>query len=133
MIAALSSPNLPPPRFRYSPLVKAGPFYETAGMVALDRDSGTLEAGGAGPETAKILANLLAALPDFGLSLDDLVSATIYTTDFAAFPAINGAWEDVFSTDQRLPARTAVGVSELPLGAAVEMSFSFYREPGDAG
>ena len=59
MIESLSSKNLPAPRFRYSPLVKSGPFYKTAGMIALDKDSGELEPGGAGPETAKILKNLL--------------------------------------------------------------------------
>lgn len=127
MIKALSSENLPAPRFRYSPLVKAGPFFETAGMIALDRVSGELAAGGAGAETAKILANLLAALPDFDLSLADLVSATIYTTDFGEFPAINAAWEAVFEADTRLPARTALGVSALPLNASVEMRFSFYK------
>ena len=43
MIKALSSKNLPAPRFRYSPLIKAGPFYKTAGMIALAKDSGVLE------------------------------------------------------------------------------------------
>lgn len=129
-VSALSSANLPAPRFRYSPLVKAGPFYTTAGMVALDRDSGALEPGGAGAETAKILANLAAALPDFGLTFDDLVSARVFTTDFANFPAINAAWEACFPADGHLPARTAVGVSALPIGAAVEMEFTFYREGG---
>ena len=110
-VEALSSDNLPAPRFRYSALVKAGPFYKTAGMIALDTQTGELEPGGAGAETAKILANLVGALPDFGLTLDDLYSATIFTTDFAAFPDINSAWEAVFTPDQRPPARTALGVS----------------------
>lgn len=127
MIEALSSTNLPAPRFRYSPLVKAGPFYKTAGMVALDKDSGQLESGGAGRETAKIMTNLIAALPDFSLSLEHMVSATIYTTDFTEFPAINAAWEDVFTEDIRAPARTSLGVSALPLGATVEIEFIFYN------
>ena len=128
MIQSLSSENLSAPRFRYSALVKSGPFYTTAGMIALDKDSGELAPGGAGPETAKILQNLTEALPDFGLTLNDLVSARIFTTDFAQFPAINVAWEDVFAADQRLPARSALGVSALPLGASVEMEFVFYRD-----
>ncbi len=127
MIESLSSKNLPAPRFRYSPLVKAGPFYKTAGMIALDKDTGQLEPGGAGAETAKILKNLLDALPDFDLSLDDLVSATIYTTSFDQFPEINKSWEAVISADMRLPARTAIGVNALPLNAAVEMEFWFYK------
>lgn len=128
MIKALSSANLPPPQFRYSPLIKAGPFYKTAGMIALDRDSGALAPGGAGAETAKILGNLLDALPDFNLSLDDLVSVTIYTTRFEQFPAINAAWEAVITEDTRPPARTSIGVNALPFNAAVEMEFLFYKD-----
>ena len=128
MIEALSSVNLPAPRFRYSPLIKAGPFYKTAGMIALDKDSGKLESGGVGAETAKILNNLIQALPDFNLTLDELVSATIYTTQFAEFPAINQAWEAVFTEDVRAPARTALGVSALPLAANVEIEFMFYKD-----
>ena len=128
MIEALSSAKLPTPRFRYSPLVKAGPYYKTAGMIALDKTSGQLEPGGAGPQTVKILKNLITALPDFGLSLDDMVSARIFTTEFDNFPAINAAWESVFTAEGHLPVRTAVGVNALPLHAAVEMEFSFYKE-----
>lgn len=127
-VESMSSGNLPAPRFRYSPLVRSGPFYTTAGMVALDAATGELAPGGAGAETAKILENLQRALPDFGLALADMVSARVFTTDFGAFPAINAAWEAVFAADGHLPARTAVGVSDLPIGATVEMEFTFYRE-----
>jgi 2-iminobutanoate/2-iminopropanoate deaminase len=127
MIESLSSENLPAPQFRYCPLVKAGPFYKTAGMIALNKETGQLEPGGAGPETARILSNLLEALPDFGLSLDDLYSVTIYTTRFDQFPEINKSWETVISADRRLPARTAVGVSALPINATVEMEFWFCK------
>jgi 2-iminobutanoate/2-iminopropanoate deaminase len=124
----LTSSNLPAPKFRYSPLVKAGPFYQTAGMIALDVPSGTLVPGGAGAETRQILANLRRALPDFGLALEHMIAAVIYTTDFARFPDINRAWEEVFTSDVAPPARTAVGVSALPLNASVEMEFRFYKE-----
>ena len=128
MIESLSSENLPAPRFRYSPLVKSGPFYKTAGMIALNKETGELEPGGAGAETARILSNLLEALPDFNLTLDDLFSVTIYTTRFDQFPEINKAWEAVISADMRLPARTAVGASALPINASVEMEFWFCKQ-----
>ena len=124
---AVSATALPQPRFRYSPCVKAGPHYRFAGMIALDAETGALEAGGSGAETAKILDNLLAALPEIGLGLEDMVSATIYTTAFGQFPEINEAWEAVFSEGVRPPARTAIGVHALPLGATVEIAFEFYR------
>lgn len=126
-IERLSSPNLPAPRFRYTPMIKAGPFYQMAGMVALDPTSGKLTPGGPEAETRQILANLQRALPDFGLRLADLVSATIYTTRFDEFPAINKAWEEVFTAAQPPPARTSIGVAALPLGASVEIEFRLYR------
>ena len=82
---ALTATTLPRPRFRYTPCVKAGPYYRFAGMIALDAETGALESGGPGAETARILDNLLAALPEIGLELDDMVSATIYTTLFDRF------------------------------------------------
>lgn len=124
----LTSPNLPAPRFRYSPLVKTGPFYQTAGMIALDPATGNLATGGVAGETRQILANLRRVMPDFGLTLEHLVSATIYTTDFDRFSDINRAWEEVFTADVVPPARTAIGVSALPLRASVEIEFRFYRE-----
>jgi 2-iminobutanoate/2-iminopropanoate deaminase len=127
-ITAPQSPRLPKPRFLYSPVVKAGPWFIFSGMVALDAASGKLETGGPGAETEKILQNLTAALPDFGLSLADLVQARIYTTRFDEFPAINAAWEKSLATSNRPPARTSVGVAALPLGASVEMEFVFYSD-----
>ena len=53
MIEGLRSDRLPAPHFRYSPVVKAGPHYQMAGMVALNKDTGQLESGGAYQETKK--------------------------------------------------------------------------------
>jgi len=127
MREVLRSDKLPGPRFKYSPCIKAGPFYQFAGMIALDPVSGGLVDGGPRQETKKILDNLLDALPDFGLTLDHMFAARIFTTAFDRFPEINEAWSDVFQTVDP-PARTSVGVSALPLGASVEIEFTFYKD-----
>ena len=128
MIQALSSPRLPKPRFLYSPVIRAGDWILFSGMIALDAASGALTTGGPGPETDRILANLTAALPDFGLTLADLAVARIFTTRFDEFPAINAAWERALAGAATPPARTSVGVVALPLGATVEIEFGFYKE-----
>ena len=124
----LVSERLPKPRFCYSPLIKTGPYYQTAGMIALDVISGKLEKTGVKAETKKILNNLASALPDFDLTLEDLVIVRIYTTDFSNFSEINMVWEEFFNKKMIPPARTAVGVSQLPLDASIEMEFSFYKQ-----
>ncbi len=123
----IQSAAIPAPRFRYSPCVQIGSMVQVSGMIALDPVSGQLARGGAGAETACILANLQHALNDYQVTLDDLLIARIFTTRFEDFAEINAAWEAVFSADMTPPARTSVGVSALPLGACVEIEFSFVR------
>jgi 2-iminobutanoate/2-iminopropanoate deaminase len=119
---AIRSAALPAPRFRYTPVVAAGPFAFVSGMIGLDPASGALAAGGARAEAAQILANLQALLAEQGWSLEQIVVARLYCSDFTAFPEINAAWEACFANGVP-PARTSIGVSALPLGAAVEMEF----------
>ncbi|MFJ2989685.1 RidA family protein [Collimonas sp. NPDC087041] len=123
----IQSAAIPAPRFRYSPCVKIGPIVQVSGMIALDPISGQLVDGGPGAETACILANLQRALSDYGVALDDLLIARIFTTRFESFAEINAAWEAFFGGDMTPPARTSVGVSALPLGASVEIEFSFVQ------
>jgi len=123
----LTSPKLYAPKFRYSPCVKTGPWYTVSGMIALDAASGQLVSGGVYVETRKILELVQSALPDWGLTLADMTSARIFTTRFDQFAEINRAWEEVFAA-QTPPARTSVGVAALPLGAAVEIEFAFYKD-----
>jgi 2-iminobutanoate/2-iminopropanoate deaminase len=123
----LRSAKLYTPRYRYTPCVRTGPFYALSGMIAFDPATGQLVGGGTYYETRQILHLLQLALPDWGLSLDNLVQARIYTTHMDQFPEINRAWEEVFATIDP-PARTSIGVAALPVGAAVEMEFSLYKE-----
>lgn len=127
MRTTLQSPAIPAPRFHYSPCVKIGQFCQVSGMVALNPATGQLEQGGPGAETVRILSNLQAALPDYGLQLDELLIARIFTTRLDRFADINAAWESVFAEGVAPPARTTVGVSMLPLDASVEIEFSFVK------
>ena len=127
MREVLSSPNLPPPQFRYSALIKAGPFYHTAGMISLDMASQTFQAGSYEDETRRILENLKLALTDFGLSFEHLVSTKVYVTDLQQFSHVNKVWEEYFPQGVTPPTRTSIGVAALPLGAKVEMEFVLYK------
>lgn len=130
----MHSAAIPAPKFRYTPCVQTGPHFSVSGMVGLDPVTGQLVAGGPAAETQRIFDNLKLAMPDYGLSLQDMTLARIYTTDFAAFGQINDAWDAVFS-DIAPPARTSLGVHALPLGATVEIEFFFYQlqQPSIAG
>lgn len=118
----------PKPKFRYRPAVRMGPFVKTAGMVGLAPESGELVTGGVVVEFSQILDNLTSLISENALP-EAPVSATIYTTAFHRFDEINEIWDSHFSCSIELPARSAVGVSQLPAGAQIEVEFLFY-DPG---
>ncbi len=124
----LKSSKLYTPKFRYSPCVKTGPWYSMSGMVALDPATNQLVGTGAYVEARQIMQLMVAALPDWGLTLENIASARIYTTRMDQFPEINRAWEEVFVSSVEPPARTSIGVAALPLGASVEIEFMLYKE-----
>lgn len=132
MRQTITSPKIPAPRFRYSPCVVSGGFGFVSGMVALDPATGELIPGDVGAQTQRILDNLCLALPDYGFALEQLCLARIYTTRMDRFGDINAVWARLFE-HHTPPARTSVGVCELPLGAAVEMEFIFQRNAESGG
>ena len=128
MKQAMKLKSLTAPKFRYSQVVKAGPHYFCSGMLGLDNDSGELVGEAPGEQARSILANLRLLMEELGLNLEDLVIARIFTTRLDRFGEINAAWEEVFDGTVTPPARTSIGVAALPLGACVEIEFTFYKD-----
>ena len=129
MVEHLVSKKLVPPKFKYSQMVRAGSNYYCSGLIALDNDMGELVAGGIGKETEKILENLQVLMKEFSLGFEHLAFSRVFAADFKDFSAFNEAWEALFnSINVPPPARSSVGVDALPLGAAVEIEFVFYKE-----
>jgi enamine deaminase RidA (YjgF/YER057c/UK114 family) len=71
------------------------------------------------PPADQILRNIGATLAAIGKDLDDVIRVGVYLTDMSQFGAMNEAYRRHFADPY--PARTAIGVAALPLGAAVEM------------
>lgn len=101
----------------YTPIVRAGPFLICSGQVGLA--DGALVEGGVRAQTRQAIANAAALLEGAGADLADVVKTTVFLADIADYGAMNDAYVDAFG-DHR-PARSAVAVSGLPLGAAVEV------------
>jgi enamine deaminase RidA (YjgF/YER057c/UK114 family) len=77
-------------------------------------------------QTRKIFANLEELLGKSGLKLKDIVSVRIYVTQYKRFhERLDRTYAKIIG-DLR-PARSVVGVSELPRGALVQMDFVVRR------
>ena len=100
----------------YTPIVRAGEWLVVSGQVGLK--GGHLAEGIKG-QTTQAVANLRALLEGEGARLEDVVKTTVFLTHIADYAAMNEAYSAAFG-DHR-PARSAVAVSGLPLGALVEV------------
>jgi 2-iminobutanoate/2-iminopropanoate deaminase len=65
------------------------------------------------------VANIDALLQSHGARLDQVVKTMVFLTDMADYAAMNQAYTEAFG-DHR-PARSAIAVAGLPLGARVEI------------
>jgi len=134
----LTLPDVVPPLAAYQPAVRSGPYVYTSGQLPMVK--GELAATGkvgaeVSPERAKELAaicalNALAAVRSVAGDLDRIARVVKVTgfvasaPDFTGQPAVvNGASELLGNVlgDKGVHARSAVGVTVLPLDAPVEV------------
>ena len=107
----------PPPVGAYTPIVRAGDWLVVSGQVGL-RD-GRLVPGGLQAELRQAILNLEAQLATEGAALTDVVKTTVFLRHMSDYADMNATYIEGFG-DHR-PARSAIGVAELPLGALVEV------------
>ena len=103
----------------YSQGVVQDGWFWTSGQVALDPATGELVGDDAPSQAHRVMQNLQAILEAGGTSFASVVRCTIYLTDMADFKAVNEVYAGYLSAP--FPARACVAVTQLPLGALVEI------------
>lgn len=102
----------------YTPIVRAGDWLMVSGQVGIV--DGKLVGGGLEGELRQAIANLAALLASEGATLADVTKTTVFLRHLGGdYPRMNELYVELFG-DHR-PARSAIGVAELPLGALVEV------------
>lgn len=116
---AITSPELTPPVGPFSQAIQVAGFLYLSGQVAQDPTTGKLVAGGVVAETEQVFLNAAAVLRAAGLGFEDVVSVRVFLTRIEDYQAMNAIYARHFA--EPFPARTAIGVAALPLGASVEI------------
>ena len=109
----------------YTPIVRAGGWLIISGQVGIA--DGQLVSGGIDAELRQAMANMAGLLESEGASLDDVVKTTVFLRHMRDYAVMNDVYVELFG-DHR-PARSAVAVAELPIGALVEIE-GWARVPG---
>ena len=101
----------------FSPARRVGALVALSGQIGT-RD-GRLVPGGFLSELQQALENLGNLLESSGLRRADVIKANVYLSDIADWERLNAPYVAFFG--EPLPARTAIAVAALPMGARVEI------------
>ena len=108
----------------YSQAVAAGDTIYLSGQIGLDPQTMEMTEG-FDAQAHRVFANLRAVTAASGGTLDDIVKLTVFLSDFTNFVKLNEIMTQYFTNPY--PARSAVGVSQLPRGALVEIEAILVR------
>lgn len=103
----------------YSQAIRTGNTVYLSGQIPLLPETMELVQGEFADRVHQVFHNLAAVTDAAGGSLAHIAKLNIYLTDLANFAIVNQVMSEHFQ--EPYPARAAIGVSELPKGADVEM------------
>ena len=102
-----------------SEVVRVGNMLYLSGKLGTD-STGKLATGGIAAETKQTLENIKAVLEKNGSSMDNVIKCTVMLADIKEWADMNTVYVTFFKKE-RLPARSAFGVSGLVQSARVEI------------
>ncbi|MGN6111461.1 MAG: RidA family protein [Luteimonas sp.] len=116
---AIHSDQAPAAIGPYSQATRAGDTVYFSGQIPLDPATGELVGGDIAAQARRAFDNLAAVCAAAGGTLDDIVRVGLYLTDLGQFAQVNAVMAEYFQAPY--PARSTIGVSALPKGAAFEV------------
>ena len=103
----------------YNQAIRVGDLVFVAGQLGIVLESGELAGSTVEEQTEQIMLNLAAILDTAGIGLEKLVKTTVFLLDLADFAGMNEVYAK--HVGDRPPARSTIGISQLPSGARVEI------------
>ncbi|HEY5930181.1 MAG TPA: RidA family protein [Burkholderiales bacterium] len=121
----VQTPDAPQAIGTYSQAIRAGETIYLSGQIGLDPATMAV-VDGIEAQIHQVFRNLQAVAAASGASLADAAKLTVFLTDLANFAKLNEIMSQYLK--QPYPARSAVGVSQLPRGALVEIEAILVKE-----
>lgn len=104
----------------FTPSLQVDNLLFISGQVGINPETSTLTNENFDAEVKQVMENLKTQLQAHGLTLEDLVSTTIYLKDMKNYAALNERYSSYF--ENKYPTRTCIAVLDLPANASVEIS-----------
>ncbi len=114
----VSTKNAPGAIGPYSQAVKANGMLFTSGQIAINPETGNVEADTIEGQAKQVCENLKALCEAAGTSIDNTVKTVCFLADMNDFAAFNEVYAQYFTSK---PARSCVAVKTLPKNVLCEV------------
>lgn len=118
-VAFLNSGKVLPPGLPFSEAVRVGSTLYLSGQIGVVPGKLELVEGGIEAEARRTMDNIKTVLETHGYSMNDVVKCTVMLADISEWTTFNEVYRTYFT--DHFPARSAMGVNGLALGARVEV------------
>lgn len=108
------------PRGPYSLGTQVGNLAFVAGQISQDNDGKTIGPGDVKAQTRVAIEKIQQILTEAGMTLEDVVSTTVYLQDLSDYKAMNEIYTELFKKD--FPARATVRADLAGEGLLVEIA-----------
>ena len=105
-------PGTPNPIGPYSHIAKVGPFITIGGTAGFNPVTGQLAGPDVSAQTTRILESFRVMLRSVNSDLDRVIHINVFLKEMRDFDTMNRAYVEMMG--QHRPARTVIGVNELP-------------------
>ena len=102
----------------YSQAVVCGNVIYTSGQIAINPETGNVEAENIEAQTEQVCKNIKELLLASGSGIEKVVKTTCFLKNMEDFATFNAVYEQYFVSK---PARSCVAVKELPKNVLVEI------------
>jgi len=99
--------------------VSTGKTVYLSGQIGLEPDTGELVSENFDAQVRQAFANMSAVIDACGGTWANVVKLTLFLTDLGRFAAVNAIMAELMP--EPFPARSTLGVAELPKGAQFEV------------
>jgi 2-iminobutanoate/2-iminopropanoate deaminase len=103
----------------YNQAIRIGDFVFVAGQLGVSLETGELVGATIEEQTEQAMQNLGAILEAAGSGLDRLVKTTVFLVDLADCAGMNSVYARHVGGEP--PARSTIGIAQLPVGGRVEI------------
>jgi 2-iminobutanoate/2-iminopropanoate deaminase len=104
--------NTPNPIGPYSHIAKVGPFISIGGTAGFNPATGQLAGPDVRSQATQIVESFRVMLESVGSDLNHVIHVNVFLKDMRDFDEMNRAYVDMMG--EHRPARTVIGVNELP-------------------